>query len=371
MGPGPRRASWGDPEPGGRGPADPPVSTPRRAQDTDLPERSLSAGRAGAPSATIRVGAATLSAVVVAALAVVALTLTTSRVPVVNPSPTSAPSQAGDPTAPSLSPSPTGDDGRPPSTPRATTGASTGEAGAGPRSWELPPRRWDPLPAADPLSPLHVAQVTDLEALAPVSLTGCPQPGVVRTEAQWKEAVQGQWNCVHAAWVPVFESLGWETTEPPLVFYTGAGSSSECGYLAAPAFYCSTGLGTVYFGDSHFRMAQHWPLSVGEMVTHEYGHHLQNLSGVTRMKMGLDASDQLERRAELQAICWSATMTYHNRSFDFGANHYDAWMDRLTHMLPSSTHGSRESMMYWGTRGLYAETLGDCNTWLVADEEVS
>ena len=155
------------------------------------------------------------------------------------------------------------------------------------------------------------------------------------------------------------------------MFYPGRGSKSECGYLEAPAFYCAAGAGTVYFGGEHLVMAKGWDLSVNEMVNHEYGHHLQSLAGITAVKIGLRASDQIERRSELQATCWSAMFTYHNRTFDFGPSDLESWKERLEMMLEDGVHGNRESLRYWGMRGLYAQTMGDCNTWVAPEGEVA
>ncbi|WP_182765412.1 neutral zinc metallopeptidase [Tessaracoccus sp. MC1756] len=243
--------------------------------------------------------------------------------------------------------------------------------GAGPGEWDLPEQTWEPLPGPDPLSPLYDAQVTTLNALAPATLEHCATPKTVRDEAEWEAAVRDQWFCVHRSWVPTFQQLGWLTTAPGVQFFAGEGDDSACGYLEAPAFYCSAGGGSVHFGARHFDMARTWDLSVNEMVNHEYGHHLQSLAGITRAKTALANTPVLERRAELQATCWSAAMTRHNSAFSFGQEQYESWMERLETMRADGVHGSRESLLYWGTRGLYAATMNDCNTWAVPDDQVA
>ncbi|MDO5677716.1 MAG: hypothetical protein Q4G35_09460 [Propionibacteriaceae bacterium] len=245
-------------------------------------------------------------------------------------------------------------------------------SGAGPGAqWQLPERRWEPMPPPDPASPLHGMQANDLNAQPPAALTGCAAPATVETIEGWEAAVRAQWECVHRSWVPTLERLGWSATAPTVQFFRGEGDDSECGYLEAPAFYCSAGDGSVHFGARHFDMARIWKLSVNEMVNHEYGHHLQNLAGVTAAKVALPWTIELERRAELQATCWSAAMTAHNASFTFGQAEYGAWLERLDSMRAGGVHGSRESMLHWGTRGLYAKTMNDCNTWVVPETHVT
>lgn len=259
-------------------------------------------------------------------------------------------------------------DGRPQVRPTPSVAAPPG-AGAG--QWQLPERRWEPLPLPDPSSPLYAAQVNGLNAQPPVALLRCSEPATVETRDEWEAAVRDQWYCVHRSWVPTFHRLGWSTVAPAVQFFVGAGDDSACGYLEAPAFYCSSGEGSVHFGARHFDMARTWNLSVHEMVNHEYGHHLQNLAGVTAAKLALPWSLESERRAELQATCWSAAMTYRNTSFPFAQEEYDGWLQRLETMEADGVHGSRESLVHWGTRGLYAVTMNDCNTWVVLHQNLS
>lgn len=262
------------------------------------------------------------------------------------------------------------EDRQPGRTTEPSQDSTVGDSGG--RGWTLPARTWEPLPTLEPSDQYwNHLQTADIYGQSPATLIGCLEPATVQTEDDYRAAVRAQWDCVHAAWVPVYEAMGWSTVEPAVEFYPGKGSKSECGYLEAPAFYCSAGDGTVYFGGDHLVMAQKWDLSVNEMVNHEYGHHIQSLAGLTSAKQQVVGTEDIERRSELQATCWSAMMTYHNSSIDFDQDDYDSWQARLETMLVDGVHGSRESLLYWGTRGLYAETLGDCNTWAVESDYVS
>ncbi|MBK7819568.1 MAG: hypothetical protein IPJ61_00465 [Tessaracoccus sp.] len=236
--------------------------------------------------------------------------------------------------------------------------------------WRLPPVSWDPLPEPDPTSPLFAAQSAAINDVVPVALTGCPAPARVREVGEWQAAVQAQWHCVHAGWRPVLVEFGLSTLEPAVHFFVGDGSDSECGHVDAPAFYCAVGTGSVHFGDGHLAQAQSWDLAVAEMVTHEYGHHLQALFGITANRLVARGGLQLERRSELQAVCWSAAMTRRNDAVTFDQAAYDGWIARLDRMREDRAHGTRASLRYWGTRGLYAETMGDCNTWVVESDAV-
>lgn len=41
---------------------------------------------------------------------------------------------------------------------------------------------------------------------------------------------------------------------------------------------------------------------------------------------------------------------------------------RLT--IEDGVHGSHDSLVYWGIRGLYSTTAGNCNTWTSSPEDV-
>ncbi|MDO5737073.1 MAG: hypothetical protein Q4P15_11425 [Propionibacteriaceae bacterium] len=266
---------------------------------------------------------------------------------------------------------PTGTPTLQPSTPPPSpTRDAMPEPGAA--QWQLPESSWEPLPTPAPEDELwkELQAFVFLDA-APAVLVGCPEPQTVETEGEFRQLVREQWHCVHAAWLPEIEAMGWSSVEPAVEFYAGAGATSECGYLDAPAFYCSSGDGRAYFGSGHMDMAMEWDLSINEMVNHEYGHHLQNLAGITLAKLMLEPSNEIERRTELQATCWSAAMTRNSRDVAFSEVDWDSWQQRLETMVLDGVHGSRESIRYWGTRGLYAETMGDCNTWAVEASEVS
>lgn len=344
----------------------PVAPSPRPApQHSALPPTAEPKGAGSVPGVGMWLGMLALAVLLAVAVGTVALVLLEAR------------SGDGDRAVPTLVPSPdTSTPAAPTQSPAASFSSRPRASGtvapvAGGSGWALPERQWDPLPQPDPGSPLFAAQVTALDDLAPVSLRGCPEPAVTPDEKAWKQAVRAQWSCVHAAWVPVFQKLGWPTVEPEVNFYPGEGSKSECGYLTAPAFYCSSGQGSVFFGGEHFEMAKDWDLAVNEMVNHEYGHHLQKLAGITAAKLSLPATNENERRAELQATCWSAMMTFHNQSFGFNGDDLATWNQRLDAMREDSLHGSRASLRYWGTRGLYAGTVGDCNTWVALTDDVA
>lgn len=344
--------------------SDLPAPQPRRALPSE-PEPTLQ---------PLRAGAAALAVVLVAALAVVGALLAGRTTLQADPATASVAPPMWQPVVtpdPAVRTTPPGAGPTPASVTTPLASATPSDDPAPPQGGapQLPEREWEPLPSADPGSPFYAAQVTGLEDVDVPVLEGCPPPRPVASEAEWRVAVQEQWSCVHSSWLPVIAGFGWDTTEPPVEFYAGEGTDSSCGYFAAPAFYCSTGVGTVFFGEAHYRMASAWDLSVNEMVNHEYGHHLQSLAGITAARIAVPGVTDQERRSELQALCWSAAMTVHNPEVDFGSQALRSWNRRLASMVAGGDHGTRDSIRYWGTRGLYATSMGECNTW-VAEEDI-
>ncbi len=251
-------------------------------------------------------------------------------------------------------------------TPSTSASASTEPpATQGPSG--LPSSTFRPLPTPDGSLP-PALQASPLYALPAPQLHGCPAPARPSSEQQWRDAVRAQWRCVHEAWTPVYEQLGVSTEPPPVYFYPGKGSKSDCGYFEAPAFYCAARGGSVYFGGEHLAIARDWDLAINEMVNHEYSHHVQSVTGISGAWGELGHKPSLVRRSELQAVCWSAMMTALNDAVDFDAAAYASWDRRLETMRESEEHGRRASLTAWGRRGLHARTIGDCNTW-TADEQ--
>ena len=57
-------------------------------------------------------------------------------------------------------------------------------------------------------------------------------------------------------------------------------------------------------------------------------------------------------------------------SVDLTREAFDAIEPYLRATVDDGVHGSPDSVAYWGLRGLYADDLGECNTWVVPAAEV-
>lgn len=80
----------------------------------------------------------------------------------------------------------------------------------------------------------------------------------VTDEDSYEEAVRKQWQCVHAAWVPILKQLGLQESELELSIFEGASGRSECGKVVAPAFYCPLGEGSAHVGGETMEVGMYW-----------------------------------------------------------------------------------------------------------------
>jgi len=225
-------------------------------------------------------------------------------------------------------------------------------------------------------------QTQQVPSGAPTDQTGQFVAAVLgSTEAQWKE---------------IFARAG-KTYEPPtLVMFSGA-TRSACGAAqsAMGPFYCPIDrkvyLDTAFFQDLERRFrgcevgSKSCQFSQAYVITHEIGHHVQNLLGilprVQQLQRSMDQSDanQLQVRVELQADCLAGIWAHHAEEKwrliepgDVEAAMQTASAigdDRLQrrsqgYVVPDAfTHGSSEQRTRWFMTGLKSGEVASCDTF--------
>ncbi|MCC6776237.1 MAG: neutral zinc metallopeptidase [Hyphomicrobiales bacterium] len=197
-------------------------------------------------------------------------------------------------------------------------------------------------------------------------------------------------------WKKIFAQHG-QTYEPPtLVMFSGA-TRSACGFAqsAMGPFYCPNDrkvyLDTSFFDDLERRFracetgSKSCEFSQAYVITHEVGHHVQNLLGVLpkvqRMQQGLDKAEanQLQVRVELQADCLAGIWAHHSQQDwhliepgDVEAAMQTASAigdDRLQrqsqgYVVPDAfTHGSSQQRVRWFMTGLKSGSIDSCDTF--------
>jgi uncharacterized protein len=188
--------------------------------------------------------------------------------------------------------------------------------------------------------------------------------------------------------------LGANYRPPRLVIFRGA-TQSACGFAQAAMgpFYCPQDqrvyLDTSFFNDLERRFrgcsGKACQFAQAYVVTHEIGHHVQNLLGVlpkvqrAQQAMGDREKNALQVRVELQADCYAGVWA--NRSQqkwnfleqgDIEAALQTASAigdDRLQrqsrgYVVPDSfTHGSSAQRMQWFQTGFKSGSVKSCDTF--------
>jgi hypothetical protein len=197
-------------------------------------------------------------------------------------------------------------------------------------------------------------------------------------------------DCLNAAWEPKVKKAGFTFTKPKLQVITKVGVKTGCGpYPAdAQALYCSLNK-KISFLVTPSVVEEPGDLILMAVLAHEYGHHIQQLSGMFKAltrytgKNEARVLDEL-RRFELQAECLSGSFigsVWHSlgrreteftylvknggSTFDLSALgvNVDGWGEK--------THGSANNAGWWLKRGFDTESAGGCNTWKAPKSKVS
>jgi uncharacterized protein len=200
-------------------------------------------------------------------------------------------------------------------------------------------------------------------------------------------------------WQKIFEKSG-RTYEPPaLVMFSGA-TRSACGYAqsAMGPFYCPNDrkvyLDTSFFQDLERRFracdagSKACQFSQAYVITHEVGHHVQNLLGILpraqAMQQSLDKveANQVQVRVELQADCLAGVWAHHSEetwkfiepgdveaAMQTASAIGDDRLQRQTqgYVVPDAfTHGSSQQRKRWFMTGLESGKVESCDTFSAA-----
>lgn len=185
-------------------------------------------------------------------------------------------------------------------------------------------------------------------------------------------------------WEAVFARSGERFTPPGLRFYTN-GAQSGCGAAmsAAGPFYCPSDhdiyIDTNFFNELASRFGARGDFAQYYVVAHEFGHHIQSLTGTSERVQNIQrSSSQAEGNAasvrlELQADCYAGVWAGLNRNrlepgdIEEGMTAAQAiGDDTLTRgrASPESfTHGTSEQRMRWLRRGLESADPAQCDTF--------
>jgi uncharacterized protein len=185
------------------------------------------------------------------------------------------------------------------------------------------------------------------------------------------------------AWTEIFSGMGRIYEAPRLVLFRTA-TESGCGTATSQVgpHYCPVD-GTIYLDETFFdelttRLgAQGGDVAEAYVISHEVGHHAQNVLGIMEA-MQQDGTNESSIRLELQADCFAGLWANSIRTQGvFETNEIREAMDaaaavgddriqeRVTgYVNPESwTHGSSDQRVEWFNRGYESGDFEQCNTF--------
>ena len=131
---------------------------------------------------------------------------------------------------------------------------------------------------------------------------------------------------LNETWAPEFARAGIRFEEPVLDLYrTGRVGTKGCGSASSAAgpFYCPADLG-IYIDVGFYDQLAQMAGTGGDfarlyVIAHEYGHHIQNMTGLAAQVRSLQQrnpsqSNALQVRMELQADCYAGVWAGKNRN---------------------------------------------------------
>ncbi|MBK1788343.1 neutral zinc metallopeptidase [Prauserella cavernicola] len=240
-----------------------------------------------------------------------------------------------------------------------------------------PPRPAEPTDSAEP-------EATGGLLGEGVVLAGvaCELPGLGGSDEQLTAFYSAALTCLDTAWEPVLTSTGATFAEAGIEIASDAASS--CGEVPgadeATAFYCGAD-SVIHMPKARIMdyLGLYEPAHLG-VLAHEYGHHVQQLSG-TLMSAGLrsglsgpgsELDLEITRRIELQANCLAGLfLAAASGRGDISEDEARAAVADFANSIDSDTHGTLANQIRWAEIGFEGNGTAACDTWTVPAADVA
>ncbi|WP_214415426.1 neutral zinc metallopeptidase [Sphaerisporangium fuscum] len=202
----------------------------------------------------------------------------------------------------------------------------------------------------------------------------CPeQPVTAGSVASARKYVMPLLNCLNQSWSQQLKKAGIAFSKPRIQFITRP--QRVCGEKwpkKTQGLYCPSYRKMVILLDKDI-VEQAESLFLMDVISHEYGHHIQNLAGIESAFNRLQYRDKKEyyeqyRRLELQAECFAGAFIGSVwDSLDRTTDDWDYLIDATRESGDEYTkirdHGKGRNIANWLSRGYKAASPSACNTW--------
>jgi predicted metalloprotease len=191
-------------------------------------------------------------------------------------------------------------------------------------------------------------------------------------------------------WTKIFTENNLQYTQPTMVFFDDE-TQSPCGMASGQTgpFYCPADqkiyLSLYFFNELTEKLGAHGDFAFAYVISHEVGHHIQNLLGTTsKMRQMQERTDEagankLSVALELQADFLAGVWAHYNQTLNDALEDGDieeamsaanaVGDDKLQkqaqgYVVPDAfTHGTSEQRMYWFKKGYTSGDINQGNTF--------
>jgi len=215
---------------------------------------------------------------------------------------------------------------------------------------------------------------------------GAAAGGTLKPEGDTDQFVAYVVSDVQDFWAQTFSASGRQYVQTKLVLFNDS-TSSGCGRASAATgpFYCPADqkvyLDLGFFDELKTRFGAPGDFAMAYVIAHEFGHHIQTLTGVSdavQQEVANDGSrrNELSVKQELQADCLAGVWA-HSAMAELDPGDIDEALtaaaavgdDRIQQATTGRidpetwTHGSSEQRQAWFSAGYKSGNVADCDTF--------
>ncbi|GHH64663.1 hypothetical protein GCM10017673_07680 [Streptosporangium violaceochromogenes] len=182
-------------------------------------------------------------------------------------------------------------------------------------------------------------------------------------------------DCLNTSWRDQMAKARLPFSKPRFATTSRTGVPTGCGKFpkGAQAVYCPLNKKITFLLDPGI-LSQATELFLFEVIAHEYGHHVQQLSGIMGAFNGRKYGNQKVylaevRKIELQAECLSGAFI---GSVWRSLNRVESDFTYVVEAAyDTASHGSSKNIAHWLRRGFNAESPSACNTFTAPASKVA